>query len=271
MNKKLVAIIAVVAAVLCLAVAFFLKNRTGGKTEEINAAFSEQQSKYAETTHGKIDEEEVDEAVEILGIVTDSVNQLKSSEANFTGHKVQSINMELTDSSIPAMNSVANGIISLFIKDEEYDYDFTNGMSSDPEEGGTISSNKCFPPEDKFFQLNVDGLAGARKTMSGENTVYTVVIVSEMSTLENPRPTHHSSAADTLDLSSVEIPVVTMNRVDFVYPGAEISVTISPDGKVIGYHEHLEIIGTGEVSGLGMTGYGTIEGYIDEKWDIQWK
>ena len=226
---------------------------------------------YTGTTQGKIDEEEVDEAVKILKVVTDSVNQLKSSGANFKGHKVQSINMELTDSSIPSMNNVANGIINLFIKDEEYDYDFTNGVSSDPEEGGTISSIKCFPPEDKLFQLTVDGLAGANITKSGENTVYTVIIVGETSTLENPRPPHHSSGADTLDLSDVEIPIVTMNRVDFVYPGAEISVTISPDGKVIGYHEHLDIIGTGEVSGLGMTGYGTIEGYIDEKWDITWK
>ena len=179
--------------------------------------------------------------------------------------------MKLVDSSVPSMNGVANKIIGLFIKDEVYDYDFTNGVSSDPEEGGTIRSIDAFPPGDKPFELTREGVASATKTMSGENTVYTVVIVRETSTLENPRPPHHNAGADTLDLSDVDIPIVTINRVDFDYPGAEISVTISPDGKIVGYHEHLKMSGTGEVSGLGMTGYGTIEGYIDEKWDVQWK
>ena len=213
----------------------------------------------------------VDETAEILKVVSDSVNLLKSDKANFTGHKVQSIDMKLVDSSVPSMNGVANKIIGLFIKDEVYDYDFTNGVSSDPEEGGTIRSIDAFPPGDKPFELTREGVASATKTMSGENTVYTVVIVRETSTLENPRPPHHNAGADTLDLSDVDIPIVTINRVDFDYPGAEISVTISPDGKIVGYHEHLKMSGTGEVSGLGMTGYGTIEGYIDEKWDIQWK
>ncbi|MBR5826429.1 MAG: hypothetical protein IKY78_05025, partial [Clostridia bacterium] len=213
----------------------------------------------------------VDETAEILKVVSDSVNLLKSDKANFTGHKVQSIDMKLVDSSVPSMNGVANKIIGLFIKDEVYDYDFTNGVSSDPEEGGTIRSIDAFPPGDKPFELTREGVASATKTMSGENTVYTVVIVRETSTLENPRPPHHNAGADTLDLSDVDIPIVTINRVDFDYPGAEISVTISPDGKIVGYHEHLKMSGTGEVSGLGMTGYGTIEGYIDEKWDVQWK
>lgn len=212
-----------------------------------------------------------DETAEILKVVYDAMTLLKSDQANFTGHKVQNIDMKLVDSSIPSMNGVANGIISLFIKQKIYDYDFTNGVSADPETGGTIKSNAAFPPGDIPFTLQREGVASAEKTFDGLNTVYTVTIVHETSTLQNPRPPHHNSGADTLDLSSVEIPMVTINRVDFDYPGAQISVTISPDGKIVGYHEHLKMSGTGEVSGFGMTGFGTIEGFIDEKWDIQWK
>lgn len=235
-----------------------------------------QETTVAETTVTVIEETTaapvvVDETAEILKTVSDAVNLLKSDQANFTGHKVQNIDMKLVDSSIPSMNNVANGIISLFIKEETYDYDFTNGVSADPENGGTIKANSSFPPGDLPFTLQKDGVASAKKTFDGLNTVYTVTIVHESSTLENPRPPHHNSGADTLDLSSVEIPMVTINRVDFDYPGAQISVTISPDGKIVGYHEHLEMSGTGEVSGFGMTGFGTIKGYIDEKWDIQWK
>ena len=295
MNKKVTVIIAVVAVVICLAAAFLLKPSSDKNNVTNSQQNTTSQADVTETTAPSDDtsaqqtpdqnvpsddtsvqqtpeqNEPYDETAEILKVVSDSVNLLKSDKANFTGHKVQSINLELVDSSIPSMNGVANKIIKLFIKDEAYDYDFTNGVSADPEEGGTINSINAFPPGDKPFELTREGVASARKTMSGSNTVYTVVIVHETSTLENPRPPHHNAGADTLDLSAVEIPIVTMNRVDFDYPGAEISVTISPDGKIVGYHEHLKMSGTGEVSGLGMTGYGTIEGYIDENWDIQWK
>lgn len=213
----------------------------------------------------------VDEAAEILKVVSDSVNLLKSDKANFTGHKEQSINLELVDSSVPYVNDIINGVIKAFVKTEKLDYDFTNGISPDPEGDGTVDGYNTFPPGDKPFELTKEGVAKATKTADGENTVYTVVIVHETSTLENPRPPHHNAGADTLDLSSVEIPIITLTRVDFDYPGATVSVTLNPQGEIVGYYERLEISGTGEGYGLGITGYGTIEGYMEEKWDIKWK
>lgn len=213
----------------------------------------------------------VDETEEILRVVFDSVNKLKSDEANFTGHKVQNINMKLVDSSVPAVNNIVNGVLDAFIKEEILDYDFTNGVSPNPEGEGTVRANSTFPPGDLPFTLTRDGVAKAEKHTDGTNTTYTVVIVAESSTLENPRPPHHNSAADTLDLSSVEIPIITLTRVDFDYSGATVSVTLNQDGEIVGYYEHLPISGTGEGYGLGITGFGTIEGYLEEEWDITWK
>ena len=213
----------------------------------------------------------VDETDEILKVVFDSVNLLKSEEANFTGHKVQSINLHLVDSSVPAVNDIVNGVIKTFIREKTLDYDFTNGVSPNPEGDDTVKSNNLFPPGYKPFELTREGVASATKTMDGENTVYTIVVVAETSTLENPRPPHHNAAADTLDLSSVEIPIITFTRVDFDYPGATVSVTLNPEGEIVGYYEKLPMSGTGEGYGLGITGYGTIEGYLEENWDIQWK
>lgn len=292
-KKKEWLLIAAAAIVVCLVLGFWFVNSkdkdntqqsqtTGGTTNSVQQTtdgynvttdFAEQntedtsESSNEETTAQTV----VDETAEILKVVYDSVNLLKSDQADFVGHKVQKIDIQLVDSSAPMMNSVVNGIISLFANEEAFDYDFTDGVSVDPENGGNVSSYSVFPPGDKPFSLQREGVARAVKTADGVNTVYTVVIVPEKSTLENPRPPHHNAGADTLDLSEVEIPIVTMNRVDFDYPGAEISVTISPEGKIVGYREHLRINGTGEVSGLGMTGYGTLEGYMEEKWDIQWK
>ena len=213
----------------------------------------------------------VDETEEILRVVTDAVRSLKSDTANFSGHKVQNINMKLVDSSMPSMNDFVNGILGAFIKEEVYDYNFVNGVSTDPESGGESKSNSIFPPGDCEFRLVKEGIASAEKKQDGENTVYTIVIVAETSTLENPRPPHHNSAADTLDLSGIEIPVAKITKADFEYPGATISVTINPQGQVVGYYERLPIKGTGEAKALGLTGFGTIDGYLEETWDIQWK
>lgn len=236
------------------------------KTQETTKSEPEKTTKPEQTTVSPADETE-----EILRAVSDGVNALKASDASFTGHKVQNINIRLVDSSVPAVNNIINGVIQAFVKEEILDYDFTNGISSDPEGDGTVTANETFPPGDKPFELTKEGVARAYKDTDGENTVYTVVIVPEKSTLENPRPPYHNSAADTLDLSSVEIPIITLTKVDFDYSGATVSVTLNPDGEVVGYYEKLPISGTGEGHGLGITGYGTIEGYLEENWDIQWK
>lgn len=214
---------------------------------------------------------EKDEKAEILKAVSDGVNSLKAGDASFTGHKVQNISIQLVDSSMPSMNGFVNNIIKAFVKEEVYDYDFTNGVAEDPENGGTSSSKSIFPPGDADFTLKKEGVASAKKTKEGENTVYSVVIVAETSTLENPRPPHHNSAADTLDLSTINIPVATITKADFEYAGATVSVTLNPKGEVVGYYEKLLISGTGEAKALGLSGYGTIEGYLEENWDIKWK
>ena len=213
----------------------------------------------------------VDETEEIIRVMTDAIMGLKSDDADFKGHKVQNIDIKLVDSSIPSMNDFVNSIIGVFVKEEIYDYDFTDGVSAQPEGGGTTTSDSMFPPGDCDFRITAEGVAKATKEKDGENTVYTIVIVPETSTLENPRPPHHNAAADTLDLSGVEIPVATITKADFEYPGATVSVTLNPEGEVVGYYERLPMKGTGEAKALGLTGYGTIEGCLEEKWDIEWK
>ena len=213
----------------------------------------------------------VDETQEIVDVITDAVMSLKAPDASFRGHKVQNIDMKIVDSSMPSMNDFVNSILGVFIKEEIYDYDFTNGVAVDSENGGETKPNSIFPPGDCDFRITKEGVAKATKEKDGANTVYTIVIVPESSTLENPRPPHHNAAADTLDLSGVEIPIATITRVDFEYPGATIAVTINPEGEVVGYYEHLPIKGTGEAKALGLTGYGTIDGYLEETWDIEWK
>ncbi len=212
-----------------------------------------------------------DEKQEILYIITEGINTLKSSEASFTGHKVQVLDMELTQCSVPAFAGIVNRVMDMFIETEVYDFDFTNGKGMDPENKVETTTMDTFPPVGKNFALTIDGVAEATKEQQGENTVYRVKLKPEKSTKDNPKTQYHENACDTLDLSTFNMPIGEITRADLEYPGATVGITLDKNGKVIGYYEKLDIIGTGEAAAIGMKGGGTVEGYIDETWTIQWK
>ena len=208
---------------------------------------------------------------EILNIITNGINSLKSSDASFVGHKVQTLDMELTECSVPGFSGIVNSIIDMFVETEIYDFDFTNGKGYDPENKKDVTSLEAFPPEGRNFALTVDGIVSATKEVQGDNTVYRVKLKSEKSTKDNPKTLYHENACDTLDLSGFNLPIGEITRADLDYPGAIVGVTVDKNGKVIEYYERLEIIGVGEAAAAGMSGSGKIEGYVDETWTIEWK
>lgn len=247
----------------------FSSNETVNSTKEDKV--SEENQGGEKTTAENETQSQKDEKQEILDVVTKGVNSLKASEASFKGHKEQVLDMELTDCSVPSLVSIVNKIIQMFISSESYDYDFTNGKCIDPESGEEVTSMDTFPPGGTNFSLTIDGVASARKEQQGENTLYEVKLVPEKSTKDNPATVYHKNACDTLDLSSFELPMGEITKADLSYSGAVVSVTVDKNGNVVAYHERLEISGTGEAAAIGMTGGGTVEGYIDETWSIQWK
>ncbi len=212
-----------------------------------------------------------DEKQEILDVITEGINTLKSSDASFKGHKEQVLDMELTECTVPAFVGIVNGIMDMFIETEIYDFDFTNGKGMDPETKTETTTMDTFPPVGKNFSLTIDGVAEATKEQQGENTVYRVKLKPEKSTKDNPKTQHHENACDTLDLSSFNLPIGEITKADLEYPGATVGITLDKNGKVVGYYERLDTIGKGEARAVGMTGGGTVVGYIDETWTIEWK
>jgi hypothetical protein len=86
--------------------------------------------------------------------------------------------------------------------------------------------------------------------------------------MDNPRPPHHKSAGDTFDCRNVPLPFGEITKADFDYPGASISVTVAPDGRVVRYQQILKIDGVGEGAAMGMTASGKILGEVTEVWNI---
>lgn len=208
---------------------------------------------------------------EILDAITKGINSLQTDTASFRSVKNQVIYVQLNDCSVPFLTSTINKVIEFFTGEEVYEYDFTNGKAIDPEEGVEVAASHVIPPTDKPFSLTLDGVADTSVTESDKGTVYSVTVVPERSTLENPRPPHHNAACDTLDFSAFELPVGEITKADFEYPGATVWVTIDKAGKIVEYREKLVIKGTGEGNAFGITASGEMEGYVDEAWTIEWK
>lgn len=296
-NKKGVLLVVILSIVALVLIANAVKIQTNKQNDDFSAFYSDTTESTTSTTLPLVTEptapsdttvptttqqpesthtaESTQPAVtaeqEILDVITNGINSLKASDASFVGHKVQVLDMELTECSAPAFTDIVNKILDMFIETEIYDFDFTNGKGYDPENKKEVASIEAFPPEGKNFSLTIDGVASATKETQGENTVYRVKLKAESSTKDNPKTLYHENACDTLDLSTFNMPLGEITKADLEYPGAIVGVTLDKDGKVVGYYERLDIIGVGEATAVGMSGGGKVVGYVDETWTIEWK
>ena len=205
---------------------------------------------------------------EILQKVTDGVNSIKSETATYSAVRTQVISLDLKECSLPAFVGIVNTVMDLFEGETITEYSFTNGKGTDSGSGEEITAIASIPPSSELFRLTSDGVAEATIEKDGENTVYTVVVVPETSTMDNPRPTHHHSAGDTFDVRKVELPFGAITKADFDYPGSAVSVTVAPDGKVVRYQQKLKVNGVGEGAAMGLSASGRIEGQVVEIWEI---
>ena len=205
---------------------------------------------------------------EILRKVTEGVNSIKSENATYSAVRSQTISLDLEECSLPAFVGIVNTVMDFFEGETITEYSFVNGKGVDAKTGEEITAIGSIPPSNELFRLTPEGMADATMTKDGENTVYTVVVVPESSTMDNPRPPHHHSAGDTFDVRKVELPIGAITKADFDYPGASISVTVAPDGRVVRYQQILHIDGVGEGAAMGLTASGKIVGSVDEIWNI---
>ena len=239
-------------------------NPTVEPTQKVEVTTTEDNTANTEATteNGEITKEE------ILRKVTEGVNSIKSENATYTAVRTQTISLDLEECSLPAFVGIVNKVMDFFEGETVTEYSFTNGKGTDAKSGEEITAIGSIPPSNELFRLTPEGMADATMTKDGENTVYTVIVVPESSTMDNPRPPHHHSAGDTFDVRKVELPIGAITKADFDYPGASISITVAPDGKAIRYQQILHIDGVGEGAAMGLSASGKIVGSVDEVWEI---
>ncbi|MBO5937502.1 MAG: hypothetical protein J6V06_05820 [Clostridia bacterium] len=202
---------------------------------------------------------------EIVAEVNKYVNQVKK-EQNMTASGTSVVNVSVTDCTAQGFVSTINNIITS-ITDKfggEENYTFVNGQATDAD-GKAVTPWDVIPPTRKDFSAVDAGVASAKVEKVGENTMYTIVMVVEDTSMANPVPTYNSTVIGYLDLVSLDLPI-TLTKADMHYPGSTISVVVNPDGKVVEIINKLPMEGTGATKFLGKEVFASFGGALDEKW-----
>ncbi len=197
---------------------------------------------------------------QIIEKMNDYMKALKA-EQNVKAHKSENITVEITDCSVPAAVSLINNIVKNLAGSEEIDYSIANGATAS---GETMFG--LIPPTNKDFLLTDASVLTATAKASGTDTVYTVVLVEESTTIGSPVPTHNSSAIGYLDLASLDLPGVTIAEADMKYPGSTVEITVNADGKVTKLVNKLPMSGYGQAQISFFNGNATFQGALDESW-----
>lgn len=199
---------------------------------------------------------------QVIEKVNTYMNQLKA-EQNFSAHKSETIKVEITDCSVAGAESILNSVIESLAGSEEKDFAFTGGKDANGD-----TPNSVIPPTNKGFSLVEAGVATATAAKQGDNTVYTVVLAQESTTLTSPIPTYNSTAIGYLDLASIDLPsIITLEAADLQYPGSTVELTVDAQGKVVKLVNLMPMTGYGQASirllGSGNASFG---GGLDETW-----
>lgn len=217
------------------------------------------------TTAGATDDPSSLSKEQVLEQVVKYVTQVKG-EQNMTANKKEDIKVELTDLSVAAAKSIVQGIIDGLAGSEEVTYTFSGGQGTDPD-GKAVTPNDVIPPTGKAFSLTDAGVASGKAEKVGDNTVYTVVLVPESTTLESPEPVHNAAAIGYLNLGGLDLPSsVQLTKADMQYPGSTVTVTVDANDKVIALKNELPMTGVGEAKVIGMSGNAAFGGALNEEW-----
>lgn len=202
---------------------------------------------------------------EIIAEVNKYVNQVKK-EQNMSASASSVVNIEVTECSaqgfVNTLNNIISGITEKFGGEEAYT--FVNGQATDAD-GNTVTPWDVIPPTHKDFSALDAGVASAKVEKVGANTVYTITMIVEDTTMESPVPAHNSTVIGYLDLAGIDLPI-TLTKANMHYPGSTVSVTVNPDGKVVEIVNKLPMEGTGATKFIGKEVFASFAGALDEKW-----
>ncbi len=169
---------------------------------------------------------------EICDSFNRAVNDIKNNMGSFSIHKVQKVDVSLTEFSLPAPTETINSLIKNVVDDSESTYSFNNGVQVD-DAAHSVSSR--ISPCSRNASVVPSNLKAATSEMQGDKEVIKLSFVSDTSYFDGnvtAYPMQISGATDPLDFSVLPMGPLSISNADITYPDTQVEAVISGDGRL---------------------------------------
>ncbi len=200
---------------------------------------------------------------QIISLYSAALNKTRAYSAPFTAVKTESFTAEVTDA-YPGgalTELLASNIVKLVGSEGQQTLSFSGGRATDSE-GENVP---VLLPQKGDFSLPVEGVASAAISKEGDKTRVKITLVPETVSMGEV-PAYNSGAIGYLDTSGMDFKIITISRVDITYTGSVIDAVIRSDGYIESVTYTINMSTYAELSGMGISGYGTLTGTQIESW-----
>lgn len=205
---------------------------------------------------------------QVIDLYSNALNLTRAYTGNLVVHHKEDFSANVTEANPGGSltTQLANTVISKVADPSEADYVFAGGKATN-EDGESIP---LLLPQCSNFSLPAAGVSSASAQDEGGMTHVKIVLVPETVSM-GQIPTYNAGAVGYLDTASLNLKVVKVNSCDINYTGSVIDAVIRPDGYIGSVTYTINMTVHGNVTGLGITGSGTIEGAQTESWVLNWQ
>lgn len=204
---------------------------------------------------------------EIIDIYSDALNKTRAYAGALTVNHSESFTADIKDAHPGGALTelLASNIVKLVGSEGQQTLSYNGGYAVN-KDGETVP---VLLPQRTHFNLPEAGVADASLTKTGDKTSIRLTLIPETVTMGQV-PTYNSGAIGYLDTSGMDFKIITISRVDITYPGSVIDAVIRADGYIESVTYTINMSTYAELSGMGVSGYGTLEGAQTERWQLNW-
>lgn len=204
---------------------------------------------------------------QIVDTYKEYLNKTRAYTGNLTVQQTESFDAEIKEAHPGGALTelLASNIVKLVGSEGQQTLNFSGGRATN-KDGENVP---ILLPQRAEFSLSPDGVAEASIKSEGDKIHIRIVLVPETVAM-GEIPTHNASAIGYLDTSNMDFKIITISRVDITYPGSVIDAVIGSNGYIESVTYTINMSTYAELSGMGISGYGTLEGAQTEKHVLMW-
>ena len=204
---------------------------------------------------------------EVLDLYANAINLTRGYQGTVNVHHVESFSGNIVEAQpLGALTTtLGNTLVGMIADPTDSNLVFTGGVGVN-EDGETVP---LLLPKRGAFSLPAEGVRNA--FMDTANGMRHVVITLLPESVDyGGIPYYNAGAIGYLDTSALDFKIITVNYCTITYTGSVIDAYIRDDGYISSVQYTINLSVTGGVTGLGITGSGTMEGVEYETWELQW-